>query len=233
MAFPSTFTDLQNEVIAKVRLDSTNDLQKVKDWINRVYADICIDTEAIQGVATMTLTANTSQYTLDSALLRIKQMYVTPSGQQQSRPLVPTTVEQILEWSASNGATTSNQGSVTHYAQYGVDQIYFYPTPYAADTITVYYVKLPTALSSGTDVPSLQEPYVTECLVNGACYQAAVFLKDPDAELFKRDFEQARARFRGHLRRKQGSMTQGFRITQGQPVRPHDPSADVPGWYGA
>lgn len=232
MAFPSTFQDMQNEVIAKVRLDATADLQKAKDWINRVYADICVDTEAVQGVATMSLTANVAQYTLDAALLRIKQMYVTPSGQAQSSPLIPVSIEQILEWSASNGASVSNQGSVTHYAVLGIDQVYFYPTPQTADTITVYYVKLPTALSANADLPVLQEPYVTECLVNGASYHAAVYLKDPDSELFRRDYETARARFRGHLRRKVGAMTQQFRVT-GSEFRPSDPSVDARGWYGA
>ena len=44
MAFPSTFLDIQNAVINKLRLDSTNDLSKVKDWINQVYYEACIET---------------------------------------------------------------------------------------------------------------------------------------------------------------------------------------------
>jgi hypothetical protein len=227
MAYPSTFTDLQNEVIAKVRLDSTNDAQKVKDWLNQVYAEVVVENEALQDFNTMTLTAGSAVYTLDSTILRIKQMYVTPVGQSQSQPLEPVSLEQLLEWSASGGASAANTGGVTHYALMGVNLIQFYPTPQAADTITVYYVRTPTALVDGTDVPVLQEPYVTECLVNGACYKAALFLKDPDAATFKQFYDAAARNLRGHLQRKKGSMTQQFRLTRGTAVVPHDPSTDL------
>ena len=227
MAFLSTFADLYGEVIAKVRLDATDDLQRTKDWINQVYAEVCVETEFLQDFDTMTLIASEPNYTLDAQVIRIKQMYVTPSGQGPSRPLQPTTIEQILEWSASNGATPSNQGSVTHYALVGSRSILLYPTPSAADVVTMYYAKLPTALSAAADVPILQEPYVTECLVNGACFKAAVFLKDPDASLFKQLYDASVAKLRGHLRRKEGSMTKQFRITRGTSVAPHDPSTDA------
>jgi len=227
MAFPSTFQDLWLEVIAKVRLDSTNDLQKAKDWINQVYADVAAETEFEQDYATMALAIGSKVYTLDAAVLRIKQMYVTPAGQEQSRPLEPVSLEQILEWSASNGATSANTGGVTHYALLGGRKIHVYPTPSAADTVTIYYVKLPTALSAAGDVPVLQEPYVTECLVNGASYKAAMFLKDPDALTFRQAYEASIRALRGHLRRKQGAMTPQLRIVRGAPAIPHDPSTDV------
>lgn len=227
MSYPSTFADIKTEVIDRVRLDSTADASRVSDWVNQIYAEVCVETEAVQTVATMTLTANTAVYTLDTGLLRIKQMYVTPSGQGQSRPLVPTSLEQIFEWSASNGAAATNTGSVTHYAVFGTQNIQVYPTPSRADVITIYYVKLPTALSAAGDVPVLQEPYVSNCLVEGACFQAAMFLKDPDALLYKQNYDQAVRSLRAHLRRKEGSMTRQFRVTRAGSGIPHDPSTDV------
>lgn len=175
----------------------------------------------------MALDAGDKVYTLDGSISRIKQMYVTPSGQGDSRPLIPTSLEQILEWSASNGASTYNAGYVTHYAQFGVLRLMVYPTPTANDLITIFYTRLPTELVNPTDVPVIQEPYATECLVNGACFKAALFLKDPDAQLYKQLYEEAKAHLRGHLRRKQGSMTQSFRITRGDRIVPHDPSVDI------
>lgn len=225
MAYPSTFGDITDQVIANVRLDAEADLQRTKDWINQVYAEVCVDTESSQDFDTMTMTAGTKTYTLDNAIVRIKQMYVTPSGQQGSRPLVPTSIEQILEWSAE----TVPSGESTHYALLGNDQIQFYPTPTGADTITLYYVKVPTELVAVDDVPSLQEPYATDCLVWGASFRAATFLKDPDAVLFKQLYDAALGKFRGHLRRKEGSMARQFRITRGNQVIPSDPSVDR-GW---
>jgi hypothetical protein len=227
MAFPSTFADVYNEVIAKVGLNATADLAKTKDWVNQVYAEVAVETEALQDYAAITLTASSSVYTVATGILRVKQMYVTPSGQGASRPLQPISLEQLLEWSASNSGPVT--GGVTHYAFVGQTLIQFYPVPAAADVVTIYYVKLPTALSAAGDVPMFQEPYATECLVNGASFKAAVFLKDPDAALFKQLYDDATSRYRGHLRRREGSMTRQFRLTRGQVVTPSDPSVDM-GW---
>jgi hypothetical protein len=210
-----------------VRLDATADVSKAKDWVNQVYADVCVQTEALQDYADMVATANTSVYDLDTDIVRIKQMYVTPTGQGQSRPLIPTSIEQILEWSYSNGATSTNSGAITHYAMFGIQKIQFYPTPTAADTITVYYVKQPTALDLDADIPVLQEPYVSNLLVNGACFEAAVFLKDPDALLFKQLYDEGLKEYRSHLRAREGSMTRQFRFTGGDRVTPHDRSVDI------
>lgn len=227
MAFPSTYADIKAEVIARLRLDATADASRTGDWINQVYAEVCVETEALQDYCTMALTANSAVYTLDVDILRFKEMYVTPSGQGQSRPLIPVSIEAILQMSASNGATAAQSGSVTHYAVLGLTKIQFYPTPYAADTITAYYVKLPTALSGSTDVPELPEPYASNCLTEGACFQAAMFLKDPDALLYKQNYDQSVRALRGHLRRKVGAMTQAFRLVGSDNYPPHDPSTDI------
>jgi len=214
-------------VIARVRLDATADLAATKDWINQVYAEVCVETEALQDTTTISLTGGTAVYTLSTSIMRIKQMYVSASADAPSRPLIPTSIEQLLEWSASNGAQATAQGSVTHYAMLGLQKIQFYPTPAASDTVTAYYVKLPTALSSASDVSVLQEPYSSKLLIEGACYQAAMFLKDPDALLYKQNYDEALRAYRGHLRRKGGAMTQAFRLTGGTAYVPHDRSVDV------
>lgn len=226
MAYPSTYTDLQNEVIAKIRLDSTNDLQKAKDWINRVYRETCVETEALQTFATMALTASQNIYTLDTSIGRIKQMYVTPVGSTASYPLEPVSIEEMITLNAGTAASNPNTGGPNRYAVFGINDIQFYPTPTSADTVTIYYVKFPTALSAGTDVPAIPEPYATECLVNGACYHAAIFAGDPQAQAYRQDYETAKARLRGHLRRFQGSYTRQFRTVPPQNRAPHDPSVD-------
>jgi hypothetical protein len=225
VAYPSTFLDIQNQVIAKLRLDSTADLQRVKDYINRAYAETCVETEALQTFATMNTTEDVRSYTLPVAIVRIKQMTLTPSAGSPSRPLIPVSLEQILEWSAN---TSDTSGQTTHYAINGLTELVVWPTPNSSDdVITVWYVKQPTALSANTDVPALPEPYATRCLENGACYEAALFAKDPDAQIYRSEYEVAKGHLRGQLRRLQGAMTQQFRITRGDMLVPHDPSTDV------
>lgn len=231
MSFPSTFSDLQNEVINRVRLDATADLQKAKDWINQAYVDICVDTEAVQDVADVALSVGTYVYTTDAAVLRIKTAWITRADGSETRALQQVSPEQIVDWRQSNGTPTGD-GVVTHYAMMGYNQLVVWPTPTAADELSLFYVGLPTALSDATDVPVIQEPYVTECLVNGACFKAALFLGDPNWEIYKKLFEEARARFRGHLNRKRGTSVLQFR-TPDVAVTPTDLSADVRGWNGA
>lgn len=228
MAYPSTFGDLQTSVIAKLRLDSTADLQKVKDYLNRAYAETVIETEALQTTGTMTLTVDQDTYTLPSAAVRIKQMRVTHGG-NFTRPLAPTSLEQILEWQ-SGSASGAVTGAVSHYAVQGINEVVFWPTPSSADTVTVWYVMQPTALSGSSDVTVLPEPYATRCLENGAAYELALFAKDPDAQVYKAEFELAKRALRAHLQRMQGAMTRQFRITRGDRYVPHDPSTDIRTW---
>lgn len=228
MAYPSTFLDIQNQVIAKLRLDSSADLQRVKDYINRAYAETCIETEALQTYASMACTANSYVYTLPSAAVRIKQLTFTGNGAGIDDVMIPTSIEQILEWRSNGG---DNAGQPTHYAVNGLTEIAIYPTPTSSnDTINVWYVKQPTALSGNTDTPALPEPYGTRCLENGACYEAAIFAMSPMAQTFKVEYETAKAQLRSHLRRMQGAMTRQFRVTKGDFRFPHDPSVDIRTW---
>lgn len=227
MAFPSTFVDLQNDVINRLRLDSTADLSKVKDWLNQIYAEVCVETEANVTSATMTLTSGAASYTLPSGVLRIKEMYVTPVGGVQSRPLVQTDLDDILTKRQSSGGTTVANGSVTHYALLGLTEIEFYPTPASADTITIYYVALPTALSADTDVPIIQEPYASSILSDGACALAADFKSDPQQQTYEQMYELGKRKFRAHLTRRQGGQPGQFRVVPDLPYLPHDPSVDL------
>jgi hypothetical protein len=229
LAYPSTFLDIRNEVISKIRLDATIDASRTKDWVNQVYVDACTETEALQAYSTMALTPATAIYTLDPSIHRIKESYCVPTGGYQSRPLQPVSLEQILEWNTANPQAVLNLGGVKYYAVWGLNNIQFYPVPQSADSITIYYTQRPAALVNDGDLPLLPEPYATECLVNGACYKGAMFLKDPDATIFQQNYNTEIARLRGHLRRKEGAMTRQFRILPGAMTRPHDPSVDVRG----
>jgi hypothetical protein len=212
VAYPSTFKDLQDNVIAKVRLDATADRPKVKDWINRYYSRICVENEVTQTSATMTVTPGVASYTLPAAILRIKDIVGAPPGGGYGPPLEAVSLDQILAWRQTGTvAPISNQTS-TRYALAGQNELELFPTPANADTLLIYYVYLPTPLSADADVPVLQEPYATECLEYGACFEAAAFKGDPAAGDWHSLYADAASRLTRHLSRRVTGNTGQLRV---------------------
>lgn len=210
-----------------MRLNPTDDKTKVHDWINQVYADVCVETEANITSATMTLTAGTYSYTLPSAVSRIKEMYMTPVGGSQLWPLRQTTLDYILRRRVAGGGASTATGTATHYTLLGLNEFEVYPTPSAADVVTIYYVALPTALSADSDVPILQEPWASKILEYGALAEAADWKGDPSEQEYRQLYEVWKQKFRGHLTRRAGGQPGQFRIFPGSSFPPHDPSTDL------
>jgi len=216
MAFPSTYADIQQAVIEKATLDPVLDLPKTKDWINQVYFQAAVETEAISGEATMPLTSGSASYALPAAVARIRQMAVQPSGSTVfNAPLVLTTLDEILQRRQSG-----QQGSypqATHYTLVGINGLELWPTPAATDVITIYYVSYPTALSAGTDVPVFEEPYASKILEYGALAEAGDFKGDPATGQWAGDYTDWMNRYRAHLERKRGIIPGQFH-QWGEPV---------------
>lgn len=212
-------------MIAKARLDATADLAKVKDWINQAYARACVETEANQTFGTMSFTADVSSYTFPSEVVRIKSMYVTPTGGTASVPIRQTTLDFILR--SRTAAAFSASGYVTHYALLGINDFEVYPTPSAADTLTIWYVSLPTPLSASNEVPILQEPYASKLLEYGALAEAADFKGDPSDQEYRSLFEDWLRRYRSQITRKAGAQPGQFNFFPAYTFPPHDPSTDV------
>jgi hypothetical protein len=236
MAFPSTFADLQAAVIAKTRLDPNNaaDVSKVKDWINQTYYRVVLEVESVQANTTQTLTPGTAQYTLPAQAKRIKWMVSQLAGASfYGPPLRLTSLDEILWRRKSSGGGVITQGTCTHYAFSSPNFIDVWPTPGSADTLLVYYVAYPTALSAGTDVPQMDEPYASKLIEFGALIDAADYIKDIMASFnYPQQFQDWMMRFRQHLSRKAGTQSLDFRIPTGNYL-PHDPSTDIGGsWYG-
>lgn len=224
MSYPSQFLDLQNAVIAKLRLDPTSDRAKVRDWINQVYVQAVVETGSNQTYQSTTLTAGTSTYTLPTAIFEIDQIVLTPSDQSTpNRPLELVTLATLLD-RRSGGPV----GSPACYAMVGDDQFEVSPIPTAADTLTFWYTAQPTPLSADSDVPDLSEPYASKLLEYGALAEGADFKMDPRMDEYRALFEQWQGKYRRHLRRKQGGVaTQIPRYRARLPA--HSPSQDM-GW---
>jgi hypothetical protein len=216
-------------VIRRLRLDSTADLQEVKDSINVRYAQVCVEDRAKQNVATMTLTAGTDTYTLSASVERIEAMYVTPVGGTRQGPLELTSITDLIERKTGTTSSTDQGYGVTRYALLGIDEFVVWPTPQTADVVTIYYAGLPTALSADADTPVLHEPWCSKLLLHGPCADLAEAQRDWDAAQWHAAlFEDWLKRYRTHLNRKRGvgGSTQQFRVVGAATYPPHDPSTD-------
>jgi len=229
VAYPSTFADIQNAVIAKARLDSTTDLQKVKDWINQAYAQVCTETQAIWTTLDVTLTAGTYSYTLDARIIRIIQIVIQLNGQTwYGPPLRLASLDEILWRRQSVGGEGVTNGTSTYYTLVGQNTIELWPTPGGADTMRIYYVQQPSALVNGTDVPAIDEPYATKLLAYGALVEASDYAKDFITNyMYRQVYDEWMQRFRQHLGRLRGQQTKDFRVPGPRYYAPHDPSVDI------
>jgi hypothetical protein len=211
MAFPSTFRSIQDAVIAKAYLNDTSaNRTRVKDWINQVYADACVETQAVQAAADGTLTANVASYTLaGTVVLEIKQ--ITTKGVSETAygpPLQRVDLATILAWRQGTLVpTVTPNGTVAAYALNGLNGLELYPTPQNADTLEIWHTALPTALSADSDVPVLQDPWGGKVLEYGAEAEALAFRKMPTDEA-RSMYEYWLAKLRRHLHRRGGFVTQ-------------------------
>ncbi len=96
----------------------------------------------------MAETSGSGDYTLDSRILRIIGWSWASSGSSFKPRRV--TVEDILRYRAGGTST----GVPQFYTVLGNNLLMVWPTPAAADILTIYYVPRPSQLVDPTDTPS-------------------------------------------------------------------------------
>ena len=141
----TTLAQYRTRISAKLGLDTTAgglDETLIDSWINEAITDFLLQTSCKVQPATMTLTAGTADYTLDTAALLIKDIYVTSAGSTYGFEEV--TMAQMIE--LRRRSSTSGSPS-RFYAVSGGNLLMVYPTPSAADVLTLFYVPRPAALS--------------------------------------------------------------------------------------
>lgn len=201
MAFPGTFQDIQNAVIAKARLDATADLAKVKDWINQVYAQVCVETEFVRASTTSALSANNTTVALPAGVIRLAGIRVQPAAGSYGFPMRMVKLEKLLALRATGAAAATP----THYtlAQSTVE---FFPAAVGGETVQFWFSKLPTALSANGDTPVIDEPFASKLLEYGALVEALDYMKDfISSYTIRQVYNEWMGQFRDHLARREGA----------------------------
>lgn len=227
MAYPNTFQDMQNEVINRLRLDSTNELQMVKDAINVVYADAVITNEYLQQKTTVAPSAGGS-YTFTSTPIRIKHVQLSV-GSVVYQPLRPRALEEILQMRAAATGLNAVTGPPIYFAFDGTQSIEVYPNFQGTESMDIWATYEPTALSANGDVPVMPEPYASRVLVYGALAELADYTKDLLVGVmgYQQLYQAWMAKFRVHVNRRRGAGNKPWSIANDGHYIPHDPSTDL------
>lgn len=141
----------ETAVSNELGLNTTNEKTTIDDALNQAVQRVLEDTHCY--VKRTDYTGNwdgsSQDFTLDAAILDIVEVQLTSTG--VTYPLERLSIIDILE----RRRTGQPSGSPTRfYAVSGANLLMFYPAPGSNDTLTVYNVPVPTAMSSGTDDPS-------------------------------------------------------------------------------
>lgn len=231
----ATLATLRSSVQNKLGLDTTASSTEetlVDRWINEGVVDVLVRSRVHVNCLTVTLTANTWRYNLDTKILAILDITVTDSGTGDTLMPMRTTTDDIL-WRRSRGGGDATS-PMQYYALAGHDLLLVYPTPAAADSIDVFYVPRPTALSTSAHDPS-NETYggipseYHKAVELYACWQAAEYTDHAPSRYglkFQQDYEAWLVRIRRQARNKGGRYWGAARVGRRSRM-PSSPSADM------
>ena len=111
--------------------------------------DILRRTRCYVDSTTITLTAGTTDYQLDTGILAIRTLYAT--GSSSNMVLEQIGEEHLTELQL---ASSTESDPVTYYSLLGANLLSVWPPPASSTTITIRYVPRPTAMSGASDDPS-------------------------------------------------------------------------------
>lgn len=175
----STLAQFRSSVAGELGLTNTvaGDQTQIDLWVNQGVTDVMLRTNCQMEPATLALTAGTSDYELDTSILKIYDAYVTVGGNPYWMEF--TSVDQVL---AMRRSSTESVSPAQYYAVGGANLFMIYPAPATADTVTMYYLPRPAVLSvsssSPTEIPAEFHP----CVEYYAFYRGASFTDDTSSQ---------------------------------------------------
>lgn len=145
-------------------------------WVNEGILDVCARVRPNITSSTITLTAGTADYTLATTYLAINELYGTDVTSSVSYHLNRLSPQELMDYRI--GTQFLGAPPVRFYALNGANLLMVYPTPQAADTITVYGQARPTMLAASgdtnTDIPAEWQHTVEYY----ACWKAGLYQND-------------------------------------------------------
>lgn len=175
----TTLLQLETAVSNETGLHVVDEKQTIDDALNVAVQRVLEDThcfvtsENILVSSLVALGAVAGDYTLPAEILEITELSITSGGTTYSFERVGE-IELIEMRRVSQPTGTPS----IFYATTGANMLMMWPTPASTDTLTVYYVPVPTALAAPTDDPALAvnggvPQYLHEAIIFYACSRCA------------------------------------------------------------
>lgn len=193
----ATLTDFRLRISAKLGLDNTvaGDQGLIDSWVNEGVAEVLTRSRVNVAVGTMAMTANTFDYTLPSTILAIDEVFITDIAGTKYSMYRKSPLELLQMRIGGTGGTPP----VRFYALNGTSLLMVYPTPVAADVISIYYVPRPATLSAGSDTPSDIPSEWQKAVEYYGLWQGAQYIDDgasQQGEMFRKLYEDELAKLK-------------------------------------
>jgi hypothetical protein len=203
MAFPSTFSDMTNNVIDKGRLDKDFDIPRVHDWLNSSYFTLVMETGFMQiKQDSVTLPADSTSIPVPAGIHKIEWIMPTGVNGTPWGPMVCVNMPSIIRARAWQGGQQST-GAPSRYALRSgsvpgtpaVASIEFWPQANGGEVLHFYGWGLPPAMVADQEVSIIPEPY-QRAIEYGALVHAAEFQKDVLLmQQYQADYQDWKSRF--------------------------------------
>ena len=224
----TTLLALQTNITENSQRTSSADVTLSTSIINDGYIDVCLKCNLGLTNATKNLIAAQTKYSLTSDfslsnVLAIRELRYIQSGATANFSIVPSaSMRTVLD--LNSAAVT---GWTRAYSFEGTDTLLMAPAPITGDTITLYYVPSPTALSAAGDVPSAIMSQWQERLLATYGLSRMYELEDPAmADMYRQKYLSYLAEFESDMLSRMGSTSRGTNVGYAnRPARPfHDRS---------
>lgn len=227
-------SDFRTRVARVTGLSTSNsdDLDLIDDWVNEGVLQLLRDTKVNQITAALSVTAGSGDYTLDSDILSMSDLWYSPSDGVQNVVLEPVNSLDIQRMRLAQGAADVTP---RYYALQGANTILLYPEPgSSSDELHITYVPRPAALSATADSPSdstkgnipSEFHSIIEAYAKWKAAEAEEHKPSQYGLSFQAEYERGTAKIRADMNRKAG-VFKGKKTPGRRPVWPLTPGTDL------
>lgn len=200
---------LETAVANETGLSATDEKTTLDDAINVAVQRVLEDTHCyVKKIDYTGFDGINGDYTLDSTILEIEDLYLTSSAGTRYA-LIRVSIQELNERRRVSLAAGS---PTTHFAETGANLFMFWPAPGTGDTLTLYHIPSPAALSGPTDDPSTASlggiPQILHrAIFYFACSEAASYDDDQTSaqgQRYRDWYDKEITRYKKILRKKGG-----------------------------